>query len=266
LTTTTTVEFRPSLPDDVVIIDGQPATGQAQARVVAHLERVRARAGVDDRAWVVSRSDFPAGTGLASSASAFAALSLAATRAAGLILEEAALSRLARLGSGSACRSVPAGFAVWEGDADETSFARQVAPPAFTVTSSHNVRGVAAMRDGDPVTRWATGARQGSGESVTLAFAESTDVAHLRLDLGARSLGDYPRGLVVESAEESGDWQPLFDADILPRLGLSLVREPRTPGIDVSLPPNRTRRLRLRTTGETRVWFWSIHEVRVWSR
>jgi diphosphomevalonate decarboxylase len=129
LTTATTVEFRPGLPFDMVTIDGQAASGSALARVIAHLDRVRVLAGTEDRAWVSSRNDFPAGTGLASSASGFAALSLAATRAAGLSLGEAELSRLARLGSGSACRSVPAGFTLWEGDDDETSFARQVAPP-----------------------------------------------------------------------------------------------------------------------------------------
>jgi diphosphomevalonate decarboxylase len=130
LTTATTVEFRPGLPFDMVTIDGQAASGRALMRVVAHLERVRALAGIADRAWVASRNDFPAGTGLASSASGFAALTLAATRAAGLFLSEAELSRLARLGSGSACRSVPAGFVLWaEGD-DASSFARQVAPAA----------------------------------------------------------------------------------------------------------------------------------------
>ena len=71
-----------------------------------------------------SRNDFPAATGLASSSSAFAALTLAATQAAGLGLDEDRLSRLARLGSGSACRSVPAGFVLWEGEE-----AYQVAPP-----------------------------------------------------------------------------------------------------------------------------------------
>ncbi len=129
LTTVTTVEFRSGLSVDAVTIDGQPAEGQTLARVVAHLGRVRTMAGMEKRAYVVSRNDFPAGTGLASSASAFAALSLAASRAAGLDLDEVALSRLARLGSGSACRSVPAGFTLWEGDSDETSFARQIAPP-----------------------------------------------------------------------------------------------------------------------------------------
>jgi diphosphomevalonate decarboxylase len=129
LTTVTTVEFRPELPHDAVVIDGQPAEGQALARVLAHLDRVRDLAGLTDRARVASRNDFPTGTGLASSASAFAALSLAATRAAGLDLDEKMLSRLARLGSGSACRSVPAGFALWQGDRDGTSFAKQIAPP-----------------------------------------------------------------------------------------------------------------------------------------
>jgi diphosphomevalonate decarboxylase len=127
LTTATTVEFREGLPSDSVTIDDKTATEQAEARVVAHLDRVRALAGTKKRARVASRNDFPAGTGLASSAAAFAALSLAAARAAGLDLEERDLSRLARLGSGSACRSVPGGFSLWEGDSDEESYARQVA-------------------------------------------------------------------------------------------------------------------------------------------
>ena len=129
LTTVTTVEFRPGLPVDRVMIDDRPAVGEAMDRVVAHLERVRALAGSAAKAWVVSRNDFPAGTGLASSSSAFAALSLAASEAAGLELDERALSRLARLGSGSACRSVPSGFCLWEGESDETSYARQVVGP-----------------------------------------------------------------------------------------------------------------------------------------
>jgi diphosphomevalonate decarboxylase len=129
LMTVTTVEFRPGLPRDAVAIDGQAATGQACARVVHHLDRVRLLAGINERAMVVSRNDFPAGTGLASSASGFAALSLAATQAAGLQLDEASLSRLARRGSGSACRSVPSGFTLWEGDSDEGSYARQVVAP-----------------------------------------------------------------------------------------------------------------------------------------
>lgn len=130
LTTTTTVAFEPDLADDLVIIDGQERAGPARQRVVAHLDRVRALAGLTLRARVVSESNFPSGAGIASSASAFAALSLAASHAAGLDLSEAELSALARLGSGSACRSVPTGFVEWQaGDRHETSYAVSIAPP-----------------------------------------------------------------------------------------------------------------------------------------
>lgn len=129
LTTATTVEFRPGLSTDAVAINNQAAAGPVLARVTEHLDRVRALAGMGERSRVSSRNDFPSGTGLASSASGFAALTLAATRAAGLALDEAALSRLARRGSGSACRSVPAGYVLWAGQTDADSFGRQVAPP-----------------------------------------------------------------------------------------------------------------------------------------
>jgi diphosphomevalonate decarboxylase len=70
------------------------------------------------------------GAGLASSASAFAALSLAASAAAGLQLDERELSRLARTGSGSACRSVPGGFVEWQaGESDADSYAFSIASP-----------------------------------------------------------------------------------------------------------------------------------------
>jgi diphosphomevalonate decarboxylase len=62
---------------------------------------------------MVSRGDFPAAAGLASSAAGFAALAVAARAAAGLPADPQAASLLARLGSGSACRSVQGGFCEW---------------------------------------------------------------------------------------------------------------------------------------------------------
>lgn len=130
LFTRTTVSFQPSLPFDELIINGREATGKGLERVSALLDLVRARAGIRDRAEVISENNFPSGAGIASSASAFAALALAASRAAGLDLSEAELSRLARRGSGSACRSIPGGFVEWRaGTGDEDSFAVSIAPP-----------------------------------------------------------------------------------------------------------------------------------------
>jgi diphosphomevalonate decarboxylase len=128
LQTRTTVDFR-ALREDDVIIDGVPASPAARVRVSEHLDRVRALAGSDLRARVRSESNFAAGAGLASSASAFAALTLAATAALGLDLSLAQLSALARLGSGSACRSIPGGFVEWTVQPDLSSTAHSIAPP-----------------------------------------------------------------------------------------------------------------------------------------
>jgi len=136
LETATTVEFRPGLAEDEVVIGGEAQAGAAKARVSAHLDHIRARAGLTIRARVTSRNNFPAGAGIASSASAFAALTVAGAAAAGLTLSERELSALARLGSGSAARSIPAGFVEWQlGDAPEASFAFSVAPPDYWALS-----------------------------------------------------------------------------------------------------------------------------------
>jgi len=129
LYTRTTVSFQPSLAFDELIINGRETTGRGLQRVSAVLDLVREMAHLRDYAEVISENNFPSGAGIASSASAFAALTLAATRAAGLVLNEIDLSRLARRGSGSACRSVPAGFVEWEmGAGDEDSYALSIAP------------------------------------------------------------------------------------------------------------------------------------------
>jgi diphosphomevalonate decarboxylase len=87
-------------------------------------------ANIYDQAEVMSENNFPSGAGIASSASAFAALAVAGSKAAGLSLSEAELSRLARRGSGSAARSIPGGFVEWQtGTTDEDSFAFSIAEP-----------------------------------------------------------------------------------------------------------------------------------------
>ncbi len=130
LETRTTITFDASLNSDALTLNGQPAGGAALGRVREFLNKVRAMAGIDHFARVESENNFPMGAGIASSASAFAALALAASQAAGLKLDEAALSRLARQGSGSACRSIPSGFVEWLADGcNPDSGAVSIAPP-----------------------------------------------------------------------------------------------------------------------------------------
>jgi len=131
--TTTSVWFDGRLSSDTILVEGEeldPEDKFAQ-KVSAHLDRIRALADDDTRAKVETSNNFPQGAGFASSASGFAALTLAAVRSAELEdVDEKALSRLARAGSGSACRSIPGGFVEWlAGMNDKTSYAVQVAPP-----------------------------------------------------------------------------------------------------------------------------------------
>ena len=126
--TTTTVSFDGGTGDeDAVTINGAPPGGTARERVVRFLDLVRSRVGMTIRASVTSSSTVPLAAGLASSAAGFAALAAAATRAAGMCLDERALSRLARRGSGSATRSIFGGLVLWNaGIDDETSYAEPV--------------------------------------------------------------------------------------------------------------------------------------------
>lgn len=130
LFTRTTVSFQPSLPFDELIINGHEVPGKGLKRVSYILDLVREMSGIKINAEVMSENNFPAGAGIASSAAAFAALALASSRAAGLTLSEAQCSRLARLGSGSASRSIPSGFVEWKmGAGDDDSVAVSIAPP-----------------------------------------------------------------------------------------------------------------------------------------
>jgi len=110
LVTTTQVAFDAGLAVDELVLDGAPARPGELARTSEFLDLVRAAAHIATRARVVSKNEFPTASGLASSASGYAALAVAASHAAGLALSARELSILARRGSGSAARSVFGGF------------------------------------------------------------------------------------------------------------------------------------------------------------
>ncbi|KRL94019.1 diphosphomevalonate decarboxylase [Limosilactobacillus equigenerosi] len=125
--TTTTVQFDDQLTEDRIVIDHQDMPLANMGKVVTVLDRVRELAGITTPAHVISENHVPMAAGLASSASAMAALAGAASRAAGLDLSLTDLSRLARRGSGSASRSIFGGLVQWRrGNDDVTSYAEPI--------------------------------------------------------------------------------------------------------------------------------------------
>ncbi len=128
--TSTTVTVDDALAADALELGGEERSGTQLERVSRFLDLVRELAGSTAKARVVTTNAVPTGAGLASSASGFAALAVAASAAYGLELTPRELSRLARRGSGSASRSIVSGVAVWHaGDDDATSFAEATEAP-----------------------------------------------------------------------------------------------------------------------------------------
>lgn len=131
LHTRTTVVRDDTLENDSIYLGDSPAPPSFSNRASRFIDLIRELANSQDALRVTTENSFPTGAGLASSASGFAALTLAATRAFGLELDNRALSRIARVGSGSAARSLFGGFVEWHrGEAEDgsDSFATRVAP------------------------------------------------------------------------------------------------------------------------------------------
>lgn len=205
--TTTTITLLPAGHPDEVELDGVALTGPARTKVVRFLDLVRSqvsstKAGRGAR--VVSRNDVPTGAGLASSASAFAALAGAAAGAYGLDLDRRDLSRLARRGSGSASRSVFGGFVRWNaGDlrdphrGDETSYAEPVpAAPDLDVAMA------VVVLDAGPKT---VGSREAMAHTVATSPYFPAWVEHTERDVAAATdaiaAGDLPAlGEIVEAS------------------------------------------------------------------
>jgi diphosphomevalonate decarboxylase len=111
MSTTTKVTFDDSLGSDVIVLNGSVASEKEAKRATELLDRVRTAAGFATRARVESANDFPTASGLASSASGFAALVAAAAKAARIDWNATTLSDHARRSSVSAARSIYGGFA-----------------------------------------------------------------------------------------------------------------------------------------------------------
>ncbi len=109
--TETTVEWMEDAKNDSFSLNGQV---KQDAKVEQFLNVLRAEFDVPYFAKIDSVNHVPTAAGLASSASAFAALAVASSKALGRQDDMANLSRLARRGSGSASRSLFGGLAIWQ--------------------------------------------------------------------------------------------------------------------------------------------------------
>ncbi|MGC9149542.1 MAG: diphosphomevalonate decarboxylase [Candidatus Micrarchaeia archaeon] len=134
LKTRTSVLFSRRFKKDTLIINGVEQKGKEVEERLRLLDVLRKKANTDLKAKIVSVNTFPTKAGLASSASGIAALVVAAASALKLKLNEKELSTIARLGSGSASRSIIGGFVEWKRGKKEDgsdSYAKQIVDSSY---------------------------------------------------------------------------------------------------------------------------------------
>ena len=83
----------------------------------------------------------------------------------------------------------------------------------------------------------------------------------------ASSPHDYPRRLVIEGSGDGRSYTELYQGPAFPGFALGLAHDDDTAlESDIALPPNRSRTLRLRQTGSSPDFYWSIHNMELWAR
>ncbi|CAD2222212.1 diphosphomevalonate decarboxylase [Angomonas deanei] len=110
----TSVELRKDAKEDELWLNGKKSDISATPRIQSVLAYVRDHCPEENKhlkAYIVSENNFPTAAGMASSASGYCALAAALVKAFNATTID--VSMLARLGSGSACRSAYGGFVIW---------------------------------------------------------------------------------------------------------------------------------------------------------
>ncbi|MFX1553246.1 MAG: diphosphomevalonate decarboxylase [Promethearchaeota archaeon] len=126
----TTIEFSEDFKENEAKLNNNLLKGRDMERILKIINPLRKLKKIDYKFKMMSFNDFPTQAGLASSAAGFAALTIAAAKALNLDLTQRELSTFARLGSGSAARSIHGGFVYWHrGFSHETSYAEQICGP-----------------------------------------------------------------------------------------------------------------------------------------
>ena len=122
----------------------------------------------------------------------------------------------------------------------------------WKLTASHHQDVASAAVDGNPNSRYDTGASQTPGMWFQVELPQETTLSGLHLD-SARSPSDYPRGYKVELSMDGQNWgQPVASG------------KGNGPVTDIAFTPAKAKFLRITQTGAVDGLFWSIHEMEIY--
>ena len=124
----------------------------------------------------------------------------------------------------------------------------------WRLSASHERESCGHAIDGNPGSRFSTGAGMRQGMWFRIDFDAEYELERIVLDTRG-SPQDFPRGYVVEASKDGESWSEKLAAG-----------KGTGPITDIRLPHAKTRHLRIRQTGSSDRWWWSIHELEVYGR
>jgi hypothetical protein len=152
--------------------------------------------------------------------------------------------------------------------ANETRPPSGTAIPAASlrVSASSAPQTAALAADGNVATRWTSGRAQAGTEWLRVDLPSETDVGQIVLRTVREGHSDRPRRLRVEVQDGAGAGHVLFESSILTETIRSIAHGGSLAPVVIDLPPNRSRAVTLRQTGQASYWYWSVHELELRER
>lgn len=130
--------------------------------------------------------------------------------------------------------------------------------------ASHNEDKVKYAYDNNIDTRWDTGHLQTPGMWFLLDLGKVVNLARISLCLG-RSPDDYPRGVKLEVSEDSIDWREVELELCYPKFIIDLMKDASNRKFNLDFNPTEARYIRISVTEEHIMFYWSIHEIEIYS-
>jgi hypothetical protein len=137
---------------------------------------------------------------------------------------------------------------------------------AFEASASSELTDIRFAFDNSLITQWSTRAGQSGREWIRIVFDRERDIGCLEFDMGREHVGEYPRGVVIESEMSDGSRRNMFAGSVVSRLIEGIGRDGRSSRTRIDLPANRSRALWIRQTGRADGVRWTIAELTVWQR
>ncbi|MDA7930009.1 discoidin domain-containing protein, partial [Akkermansiaceae bacterium] len=121
---------------------------------------------------------------------------------------------------------------------------------SWKLTASDNAQELKGCVDGDPKSRYTTGASMKAGMWIQIEFPKNSQISGVTLDARG-SDGDYPRNYEVEVSVDGKKWsKPVAQG------------KGKDPLTKIKFKPTEAKFIRITQTGKHSL-FWSIHELSI---